>query len=113
MTRIGQSDHVLLLIRERLSRLERGRAGRSGKTAGAKPASERPLARLQSLAAAGQLLEEDVERTLVRALLTEELGEGVANDPSFQAVSDDVYRIISGSEEGRALIAAAAAQVKA
>lgn len=48
----------------------------------------------------------------MRALITEELSEGIANDGSFQAVADEVFRIISGTPEGRALIDRAAAQLR-
>jgi hypothetical protein len=106
MTRISSSEQVLLLLRERLQRLDRGKAGRSG-AAGARGSTASPLVRLQGLAALDELPSEELRRTLVRALLSEELGEEVAIDPSFQAVSDEVYRMIGESEQGRALMDAA------
>lgn len=113
MTRISGSDHVLLLLQEQLRRLDRGRAGRTGRTGNSRKATPRPMARLQSLAALDQLSDEDVRRTLVRALLSEELGEGVANDPTFQAMVEDVFRIIDASSDGRELIDRAARQLRA
>ena len=110
MTRINQADQILLLLQERLQRLDRSRAGR---TAGTAPATARPLARLQALAAIDRLSDEDFKRTMVRALLTEELGERVANDPAFEAVAEDVFRILSESDEGRRLIEQAARQLRA
>jgi hypothetical protein len=106
MTRVSSSEHVLLLLRERLQRLSRERPGRAG-AAGRRAPTAAPMARLQALAALDELPDEELRRTLVRALLTEELGEEIANDPSFQAVSDEVYRMIGESEEGRLLVEAA------
>ena len=111
MTRVTNSDHVLLLLQEQLKRLGRERAGRSHGTKNGSKATPRPLARLHALAALDQLSEEDVSRTLVRALLSEELGEAVANDPAFQNIVEDVFRVISSSPEGRDLVDRAARQL--
>jgi hypothetical protein len=113
MTRITTSEHVLLLLRERLQRMERGRAGPAAKSARSSGPTAAPMARLKALSSLDQLSEEDLRRTLVRSLLSEELGEAVANDPSFQAVADDVFRIISASEDGRALIERASSELRA
>lgn len=113
MTRVSSSEHVLLLLRERLQRLDRGRARQPGRPAGSRAPTAPPMARLQALAALDELPDEELQRTLVRALLSEELGEEVANDPSFQAVADEVYRMIGESEEGRALIEAAERELRA
>lgn len=113
MTRITNGDHVLMLLQEQLQRIDRGRANRTARTGGTGKATPRPMARLQSLAALDRLSEEDVRRTLVRALLAEELGEGISNDPAFQGVAEDVFRIMNASQEGRALIDRAAAQLRA
>lgn len=110
MTRINQANQILLLLQERLQRLERGRSGRSAGTAASTP---RPLTRLQALTALEQLTDEDFNRTMVRALLIEELGDGVANDPAFEGVAQDVFRILADSEEGRRLIEQAARQLRA
>ncbi|MDQ4087016.1 MAG: hypothetical protein M3177_03225 [Pseudomonadota bacterium] len=110
MTRITNVDQVLLLLQEKLRRMDRSRTARTGRPSAATP---RPLARLQALAALDHISEEDFKRTMVRALLTEELGEGLGNDPAFQTVVDDVFRIISASEQGRELIEQAARQLRA
>ena len=113
MTRINQVDQVLLLLRERLQRLNRSGPGASRRSGRSSPATARPLARLQAMAELDQLSEDDLGRTIVRALLAEELGEGLANDPAFQAVIDDVARIIGESQEGRDLMARAARELSA
>jgi len=111
MTRISSSDQVLLLLRERLQRLDRGKAGGASRT-GVQKAPQRPVARLQALAAADAVSEEDFRRTLVLALLSEDLGENFVNDASFRTVAEDVYRIISASEEGRQLVERATRQIR-
>jgi len=97
---------VLLLLREQLQRLDRAGAKRTAP--GAKPTAA-PMARLRAL---GDVPDKEFKRTLVRALLAERMGEGVANDPAFQAVIDDVYRIIDESDDGRALIHRAATRLR-
>lgn len=111
MTRVSGADQVLLLLREQLQRMDRGRVRRT-RTERAGAATPRPLERLHDLTAFDQLPDEERRRTLVRAVLTEELGEAVANDPSFQAVLDEVSRIIGESEEGRTLVERAARQLR-
>lgn len=113
MTRVGTIDQVLLLLREQLQRSGKARdpsrangAGRSGR------AHARPLERVRALATLDSLGEEDVRRALVRGLLTEELGEGIANDAAFQRIADDVLRIIGEMPGGPALIDRAIAQLK-
>ena len=113
MTRIGQVDQILLMLRERLQRLERSRGERAGGAGTSERATPGPMARLKGLAALDQLADEEFKRTMVRALLTEELGDSIAGDPAFQGVVDDVFRIIADSEDGRALIDRAAAQLRA
>lgn len=112
MTRVSQADQVLLLLRERLQRMDRARAERGGRAGGPRGATPRPLARLQAMPSLGELGDEEFRRTLVRAVLAEQLGDGIANDPSFQALTDEIFRIIAESDEGRTLIDRAAAQLR-
>lgn len=112
MTRIGNVDRALLLIREKLQRMDRNRLGRTGRSGSAKKGTERPLARLQAGEALDQLTSEEFRRTLVRAVLTEELGDGIANDSGFQPLVEDVWRLLNESEEGRELIERAVKQMR-
>lgn len=112
MTRVTQADHVLLLLQERLQRLGRARGGRVPRTGASRAETPRALARLQASAALDQMSEDQVRRTLVRALLSEELGEGISNDPSFQSMVEEVLRVINQSDDGRALIARASLQLR-
>lgn len=111
MTRIGNTDQVLLLLREQLQKLGQNRKERTSRSATVRGASTpRPIARLRAMDSYEE--GEEFRRTLVRAILTEEMGEAMANDPSFQAVVDNVYRMISATPDGQELIDAAGRQLR-
>jgi hypothetical protein len=110
MTRISNADHVLGLLREQLQKLGRTRQQRSGRAAEVRGSTPRPIARLQATASPED--GEEFRRTLVRAILTEEMGEAMANDPAFHDVVEDVYRMISASPEGQDLIDRAGRQLR-
>lgn len=111
MTRINNSDQVLLLLHEQIERL----AGKRGEPRAAprplSPATPEPMARLRARAARDGLADDDLKQALVRSLLTQQLGDGIANDPAFEAIASDVARVIERSEEGRALLERALAQL--
>lgn len=107
MPRIAPRDPVLLLLRERL---QRGASTvRADTPVGPAPLS--PLQRARAMAAMAALDPDARRRMLVRAVLAERLGEAVANDAAFQQVSDRVLALLDATEEGRALVAAALADV--
>jgi hypothetical protein len=112
LTRIAASDQLLILLREQLQRLGRGKSARAGRAGAAAEASPGAIERLKALAGRGGIGEEELRRTLVRAVLTEEIGDRLANEPGLQAIVDDVFRIISESEEGRGLLDRALGQVR-
>jgi hypothetical protein len=110
MTRISNSDHVLVLLREQLQKIGKSRKERTARGSAVRGSTPRPIARLQAM---GSLEEgEEFRRTLVRAILTEEMGEAMANDPSFQSVVDNVYRMISATPDGQELIDRAGRQLR-
>lgn len=113
MTRIGNVDQVLLLLREQLQRsgTTRGAAAKAG-AAQAGAVSARPLDRVRALAALESLEEEELRRAVVRGLLAEQFGEAVGNDPALIAIVDQVGRIIGETPEGRDLMDRALAQLK-
>lgn len=110
MTRISNSDHVMVLLREQLQKLGRTRRESAGSAAEVRRSTPRPIARLQAMASFEE--GEEFRRTLVRAILTEEMGEAMANDPAFLAVVDDVYRMISASPDGQELMDRAGQQLR-
>ena len=110
MTRISNTDQVLLLLREQLQKLGQTRKERTSRSGTVRKSTPRPIARLQAM---GSYEEgEEFRRTLVRAILTEEMGEAMANDPSFQAVVENVYRMISATPDGQELIDRAGRQLR-
>jgi hypothetical protein len=112
MTRITSSDQVLVLLREQLRRLGRGAAGASARSARTGDTAAPAMARMKALAERDSVGEEELRRTLVRALLTEELGDALANEPALQNVFDDVARIIGTSPEGAELLDRALRQLR-
>ena len=113
MTRVGNVDQVLLLLREQLQRAGRSRdTSRSGQAAKAGAGSARPLDRVRALAALDTLGEEELNRAVVRGLLAEQFGEAVGNDPALIAIVDKVVRIVGETPEGRDLMDRALSQLR-
>lgn len=113
MTRIGNVDQILLLLREQLQRTDK-RRGAQPKSAStrAEAAAARPLERARALAALESLSDEEKRKAVVRGLLTEEFGEAVGNDAALQSIVDDVVRIIGETPGGPELIDRAFAQLR-
>jgi hypothetical protein len=113
LTRIGNVDQVLLLLREQLERTSRGRnVGRGTKTSRSEAATAPPIERARALAALDGLPEDEVRRAVVRGLLVDAFGEAMSNDPAFQSVVDDVLRIIADMPGGPELVDRAVAQLR-
>lgn len=112
MTRINQVDQALLVLREQLQRMSKARGQRTEGARRSERSTPKPMARLSGLATLDALPDDQLRRTLVRALLAEELGDAIAADPAFASVSDDVFRMLSESEEGQELMAQAARQLR-
>ncbi|KQM77662.1 hypothetical protein ASE70_07195 [Sphingomonas sp. Leaf22] len=108
--KVAGTDHVLLLLRAKLARLARERSDRSSRAAGR--GDPRPVDRLRAMAGFDALGEDERRRAVVHGLLTEELGEAVANDAAFGAVLDDVLRIVGEMPGGHELIDRAAAAMR-
>jgi hypothetical protein len=114
MTRVGNVDQVLLLLREQLQRTAKGRGAAKNASSGrAGAAGKRPLDRVRALAAFDSRDEDEVRRAVVRGVLTEEFGEAVGNDAALQTIVDDVVRMIRETPGGPELIDRAVAQLKA
>lgn len=113
MTKVGNVDQVLLLLREQLQRSGRGRGTTAkARATQAEASSASPLDRVRALAVLDTLDEEELRRAVVRGLLAEQFGEAVGNDPALIAIVDQVSRIIDETPEGRALMDRALAQLK-
>lgn len=114
MTRITNVDQVLLLIRQQLQRLSgNGAPARKARATSARgPQRQSALGRLSALSRLEDLPESELEQSLVRALLADEFGDGLANDPRFLRVAGEVSHIIAADEEARGLLRQAVRRVK-
>lgn len=108
MTRISASDHIMILLRQKLERaaaLKKG--GKAQKVGGAANEDGSNIHRIRALAQMESLSDEDIERSMIQGLLIEELGEGLVNDPKFQQLVSRVAELLASDDAGRALLNAA------
>jgi len=108
MSSIGPVDRVVLQLRLQLQRLARERAGRSAR---APRSAAGPLQRLRQAGPAEELGDEEFRRKFVRALLTEELGDEIGNEPEFDRISNEVARMLGEDSDTSALVDAAIRQL--
>jgi len=108
MTRVTNADHVLLLLRNHLERMQkqRGKRDKAG-AAEQKSAHTTQLERVAHLATAEGVSEREFQQALIAGLLADELGEAVANDAKFVRLVDDVLAIIERDKDSSALLRAA------
>ncbi len=107
MTRIGPSEQILLLLRERLERVDRCEANLNGQ-----PEPLDAQARLAALAGLKDLPQRSFRRAIVRGLLTERLGEELAGDSAFEGVVGQVMELIEGDPATAAMLERAAASLR-
>lgn len=100
MSRISPTDHVLLLLRDRLERAQR-------RPEKASPQSASPRERVEAMAALRTLDERSFRKTLVRGLLAHKVGEILAGDPAFEDVVQAVLATLEDSPAGVELLAQA------
>ena len=114
MTRIGNVDHVLMLLQQQLQKLnstdKRQQVRRTDTSS--KAQSTTSMQRVASLSAKNSLSDEQIERALLRALLVDELGEAMGEDYRFDRVVSEVYRIICDDEKTRKLLQDALEQAR-
>lgn len=115
MTRIGNVDHVLMLLQGQLQKLNgTGRKAKVSRTSRVNDTrAKSSLQRVAALAGKDGLSEEDFDRALIRALLVDQLGDGLAEDHRFDHVASEIYRIISSDAKTRGLLRRAAEQAAA
>lgn len=113
MTRVGNVDQVLLLLRARLER--GGKRPKPGGASGAGAADSTaisPLDRARALAALDSLGQEEVRKAVVRCLLAEEFGDAIGGDAKLQAMVEDIVRTITEMPGGNSLMVRAVAQLR-
>ena len=101
MTDISRIDHAVLQLRSQLQRLARERGKRAS---GSVPSERKPLDRLRESQSGTSADDQEFRRKFVRALLTEELGEALGNQPEFERISNEVWRILDEDSETRAMM---------
>jgi len=108
MASIGRVDQAVLLLRQRLERLDAQRTKGGSRTDGAKrPDIVDPLRAARALGDRGPFTAAEIRRAFVRTLLADALGPSLVTSLEFQALSDQVADILEGSEAGRDLLARA------
>lgn len=105
MTRVTNTDQILLLLQQQLQRVSgRKETRRTAKVGSNRPGQLPTIGRLKALAQLQELSNEEFERTLIQGLLIDEFGEAVVNDPRFQKMVDKVLAIISSDMQTRQLL---------
>jgi hypothetical protein len=93
MTRITNSDQILLLLRSHLQRTQRGER-KSRTTSVRRQIQQGPLDRVQNLLRHEELTDEEVRRAVVSGLLANEFGVSISNNAKFQRIVDEVLGAI-------------------
>ena len=92
MTRITNSDQILRLIRQQLSKP--GKTGKASKIGNDKTRVQ-GMSFVRALAQKSDISEEGLKRAVVEGLLSESFGASVINAPEFQRIVDQVTKLIS------------------
>jgi hypothetical protein len=100
---------VLLLLRAQLERAQRGKRVKTDRRSPRTGA----MSRVRELANTDGLSEAEVARALIAGILSEEFGAEITIEPRFQAMVDDVRRMIERDDAGKALLKRAIAQLGA
>lgn len=94
MTRITNTEHILLLLRAHLQRSQKARRKSVDQKTQLSASQRDPLVRIQELVRHGSLPQEDVQRAVIQGLLLNEIGDKLSNEAKFQTLIDDVFGLI-------------------
>jgi hypothetical protein len=112
MSTVSRIDQAILLLQDRLRRLQERSPGATAKAGSAmRPEKSDPLVPLRQLARRGGIADGELRRALVRRLLADSLGDELVGSLEFQSIAEQVARILEGSEKGRALLAQALSEL--
>lgn len=113
MTTVNRVDQAILLLKERLRRLDGRTAGGAAKAgAAARGSTADPLVPIRQLARRGGIADRELRRALVRTLLADSLGEELVGSLEFQSVADRVTQILEDNDAGRALLVRVLAELE-
>lgn len=104
MVSIGRIDQAVILLQDRLRRLGAKSTSAAGAAIFTGSSDNDPVESLRQLYRRGQLGPEDLRRTFIRALLIDAFGDNLSGSFEFQAMTDQVYHIVSDNEAGRKLL---------
>jgi hypothetical protein len=108
MTAISRVDQAILLLKDRLLRLQQRTAGSAASTRAKTVAGKGdPLASLQQLVRRGGITQGELSRALVRSLLADAMGDQLTVSLEFQSIADHVLRLLEDDEAGQALLSSA------
>jgi hypothetical protein len=112
MTAVNRVDQAVLLLQDRLRRLQERTTGKADSSAGARK-SERSdaLTPLRRMARQSDIGEDDLQRALVRTLLEGALGTDLVASMAFNSIADQVVAIMQRDEAARALLTQALAEL--
>jgi len=109
MEPVSNADRIALILREKLAeRARRARAATPGKAGRALPRSSSVAA----LAALADTDDRQYRRAVIQAVLVDNFGREVMNDPSFQQVVEQVLSAIEGDEDARTVLTQAAHELR-
>lgn len=111
MTSPVRIDQAVLLLRDRLRRLNTKEGAAASSSGRAQTGRVDPLIPLRQLVQQGRIGEEELRKAFVRTLLGESLGEELLSSLEFQSISDQVLQILESTDTGRELIAKALAEL--
>ena len=107
MSAITRVDQAILLLKDRLRRLQDRAPDAARTTGGTRSERSDPLIPLRQLAQRGGIADDELRRALVRTLLAEGLGEELVGSLEFQSIAEQVARMLEDSDAGRVLLARA------
>lgn len=108
MSTVSRIDQAILLLQDRLRRLQERSPDTAAKASGAvRREKSDPLVPLRQLVRRGGIADGELRRALVRTLLADSLGDELVGSLEFQSIAEQVARILEGSDRGRDLLAQA------
>lgn len=113
MASIGRIDQAMLVLREKLQRLNE-KSGQGAAATGRQDAnaSVDPLVSLRQMVRQRKISREILRKALVRTLLANSMGDELVGSLEFQSIADQVSELLEQSEQGQELLDRALAELE-
>ena len=109
MTRITNSDQIMRLLRSQIDKIDRDKK----KPAGVKGTQRSsPLELVKSLAQDENQSQSTVKNALIIAILAEQFGEDLVNDPNFRGMTNKLTKLLSEDRETDAILEASISDMR-